>query len=181
MRLFAERGFDAVTIPEIAEAADVSEKTVCNYFPHKGDLFFDEGDQVLAELLFTVSNRAAGASALDAVQAFIAGRAEWAAGRRPARPSPQFRRLIASSPALQAAQRRMFAGYETALAGLLAAETGAAPGSAEPFVAAAALVAVLRAAFEAPAADQQAARHQTAAAAGLLRAGLGSYAVATRQ
>ena len=75
----------------------------------------------------------------------------------------------------------MFAGYETALAGLLTAETGAAPGSAEPFVAAIALVAVLRAAFEAPADGREAARHQTAAALHLLRAGLGGYAVATRQ
>jgi len=136
MRMFAERGFDAVTVSEIAEAADVSEKTVYNYFPREAGLFFDEGDQLLSELLFMLRNRAAGQSALDAVQSFIAGRAEWAAGRRPARPTPQFRRLIAESPALQAARRQMFARYETALAGLLAAETGAAPGSAEPFVAA---------------------------------------------
>jgi hypothetical protein len=40
---------------------------------------------------------------------------------------------------------------------------------------------VLRAAFEAPADGRQAARHQTAAALNLLRAGLGGYAVATRQ
>jgi AcrR family transcriptional regulator len=181
MGLFAERGFDAVTVAEIAEAADVSEKTVYNYFPHKADLFFDEGDQLLAELLFMLRARAAGQSALDAVQGFVAGRAEWAADRRPARPTSQFRRLIADSPALLAARRRMFARYETAVAGLLAAETGAAPGSAEPFVAAAALVAVLRAAFEATAADRQAAHHDTAAALRLLRTGLGGYAVAARR
>jgi AcrR family transcriptional regulator len=181
MRLFAERGFDAVTVTEIAEAADVSEKTVYNYFPRKAGLFFDEGDELLAELMFTLRNRAAGQSALDAVQTFVAGRAEWAAGRRPARPTPQFRRLITESPALQAARRQMFARYETALTGLLAADTGAAPGSAEPFVAAVALVAVLRAAFEAPAADRQAARNEAADGLRLLRTGLGGYAVAARR
>ena len=40
MRLFMERGFDAVTIAEIAEAADVSVNTVFNHFPTKEDLFF---------------------------------------------------------------------------------------------------------------------------------------------
>lgn len=181
MRLFAEHGFDAVTVPEIAEAADVAEKTVYNYFPHKAALFFDEGDQVLAELLFTLRNRPAGQSALDAVQTFVAGRAEWAADRRPARPTRQSRRLIAESPALQAARRQMFVRYETAVAGLLAAETGAAPGSAEPFVAAVALVAVVRAAFEASPGDGQAAHHGAAAGLRLLRNGLGGYAIAAHR
>ena len=35
MRLFLERGFDAVRVAEIAEACGVSEKTVFNYFPTK--------------------------------------------------------------------------------------------------------------------------------------------------
>ncbi len=39
--LFLERGFDAVTIAEVAEAADVSVNTVYNYFPAKEDLFLD--------------------------------------------------------------------------------------------------------------------------------------------
>ena len=38
MELFMERGFDSVTVAEVAEAADVSEKTVFNYFPTKEDL-----------------------------------------------------------------------------------------------------------------------------------------------
>ena len=40
-RLFFERGFDAVTVDEIAEAADVGRMTVFNHFPRKEDLFFD--------------------------------------------------------------------------------------------------------------------------------------------
>ena len=47
------------------------------------EMFFDEAGDVLAELLAAVRYRAAGQSAVDAVAAFVAGRAEWAAGRRP--------------------------------------------------------------------------------------------------
>ena len=40
--LFLERGFDAVTVAEVAQAADVAVQTVFNHFPAKEDLFFDE-------------------------------------------------------------------------------------------------------------------------------------------
>lgn len=53
-RLFIERGFDTVTIDEIAEAADVGRMTVFNHFSRKEDLFFDrdeEGREVLRTAL----------------------------------------------------------------------------------------------------------------------------------
>jgi len=53
-RLFFERGFDAVTVDEIAEAADVGRMTVFNHFPSKEDMFFDldeEGRETLREAL----------------------------------------------------------------------------------------------------------------------------------
>ena len=39
-RLFAECGFEQVTVAQVAEAADVAEATVFNYFPTKEDLFY---------------------------------------------------------------------------------------------------------------------------------------------
>lgn len=179
MRLFLERGFDQVSVADVAAAAGVAEKTVYNYFPVKAGLFFDEGDALLEELLAAVRNRAAGQSALDAVRRYIDGRAEWAAGRRPSAPTGRFRQLIADSAALQAYRRQMFARYESALAEQLAAETGAAYGSAEPFVAAVALVAAVRAAFEASGTGGgRSRREETGRALDLLAAGFAGYAIA---
>lgn len=175
MRLFTERGFDKVSVAEIAAAADVAEKTVYNYFPAKAELFFDEAGDILAELLAAVQYRAAGQSALDAVATFLAGRGEWAAGRRPEQPTRRFRQLIAESSALQAQQWLMFARYETALAGLLAEETGVPAGSVQPFIVAVALIGVLRAAFEATPSKSQG-QDPVSAALGLLAGGLASYA-----
>jgi AcrR family transcriptional regulator len=180
MRLFAERGFDQVSVADIAAAAGVAEKTVYNYFPVKAKMFFDEADDILAELLAAVQYRAAGQSALAAVATFLAGRAEWAAGRRPEQPTTGFRQLIADSTALQAQQRLMFARYETALATLLAKETGVPAGSVQPFIAAVALIGALRAAFEASPAENTG-QDPASAALGLLADGLASYARAAQQ
>jgi AcrR family transcriptional regulator len=67
-RLFIERGFDQVTVDEIAEAADVGRMTVFNHFPRKEDMFFDrdeEGREMLREAL---RQRNAGVSPLEALR-----------------------------------------------------------------------------------------------------------------
>ncbi|WP_031073776.1 TetR/AcrR family transcriptional regulator [Streptomyces sp. NRRL S-118] len=65
--LFLERGFDAVTIAEIARAADVSVNTVYNYFPAKEDLFLDRGQGIVDRVSRWVRGRRTGESAAAAV------------------------------------------------------------------------------------------------------------------
>lgn len=60
LRLFTERGFDAVTVAEVARAADVSVGTVFNYFPAKEDLFFGQMEVFEAALVDAVRARAFG-------------------------------------------------------------------------------------------------------------------------
>ena len=68
-RLFAERGFDAVTVAEIAAAADVSEKTVFNHFPTKEDLAFAGREEGIAQLVADITERPPGTSVLDVFRA----------------------------------------------------------------------------------------------------------------
>ncbi len=52
--LFFERGFDHVTVDDIAAAAHVGRMTVFNHFPRKEDMFFDldeEGREILRQAL----------------------------------------------------------------------------------------------------------------------------------
>src|SRR5918999_2207519 len=68
-RLFAERGFDSVTVSEVAAAAVVSEKTVFNHFATKDDLAFAGREERLKRLLADVRERPPGASVLDVFRA----------------------------------------------------------------------------------------------------------------
>lgn len=65
--LFLDRGFDEVTIAEIAEAAEVSVNTVYNYFPAKEELFFDREDEMVDRYPRFVRERAPGQSAAHAI------------------------------------------------------------------------------------------------------------------
>ena len=70
-RLFAERGSEAVRVSEVAEAADVSEATVFNYFPTKEDLFYSGLEAFEEALLAAVRDRPAGESILAAFGRFV--------------------------------------------------------------------------------------------------------------
>jgi AcrR family transcriptional regulator len=119
-QLFAARGFDHVTVAEVAAAAGVSEKTVFNYFPTKEDLFFDEVDEREAALLAAISERKPGESipaALRRVQVTDCGRM-CNPGFAP------FARIIEESPALRAKELEIMARFNRALAEAIERELG---------------------------------------------------------
>ncbi|WP_131195770.1 TetR/AcrR family transcriptional regulator [Lichenihabitans psoromatis] len=67
-RLFIERGFDAVTVDEIAEAADVGRMTVFNHFPRKEDMFFDQDQEARDALLSAVRMKNQDMTAIEALR-----------------------------------------------------------------------------------------------------------------
>jgi AcrR family transcriptional regulator len=64
MKLFMERGFDEVTIAEVAEAADVSINTIFNHYPTKEDLFFGSDETMETELTRVAQGRRPGESVI---------------------------------------------------------------------------------------------------------------------
>jgi AcrR family transcriptional regulator len=116
--LFAERGFDRVTVAEVAEAAGVSEKTVFNYFPTKEDLFFDEVPARQAALVAAVTDRGVGQSVPEALR-----RLQLAQCERMASPDfATFARIMDESPALRAKELEVMADFERVLAEALEQE-----------------------------------------------------------
>jgi AcrR family transcriptional regulator len=70
-RRFAERGFEAVTVAEVAREAGLAEKTVFNYFPTKEDLFYSDLEAFEEELIGAIRGREPGKTALDAFADFM--------------------------------------------------------------------------------------------------------------
>jgi AcrR family transcriptional regulator len=187
MELFLARGFDDVTIADVAGAAGVSRKTIFNYFPAKEDLVFHEGRERRAALIEAIRSRPAGEPLIapfrrttieyldrvehGSVDALVA-----------------VPRLVAASPALRS---RLAIGWEkeaAELAPVIAEETGAAVGDLLAMVVARTLAWTHRLTFRAAfmrllaGEDQRTVaadlREQATRAYDLLEAGLGGYGVA---
>jgi len=141
-RMFRERGFDAVTVDDVAREAAVSRKTVFNYFPAKEDLFFSGLELFEAELLEAVRTRGRDESILAAFTRFVTEASGLLAedGLDAGERLYTINRLVAGSPALIAREQRIHAAYTDALAGLIAEETHTPAGDIAPWVAAHAMM-----------------------------------------
>jgi len=141
-RLFAQRGFEAVPVAEIAKEAEVSEATVFNYFPTKEDIFYSRLEAFEQQLIESIRDRAPGESVLDAFGRFVTTPRGLLAARDPEQVEhlATITRVIADSPALLAREQQIYAKYTGSLARFLATETGASAGDIEPWVVARALI-----------------------------------------
>jgi AcrR family transcriptional regulator len=124
LRLFLERGYDAVSVREIADAADVSTTTLFKHFPAKEALVFDEDSDQEARLIAAVRERPEGRSipaalrehALTARLAAADGGTGFSA----------FAALVAGTPALRDYAQNMWLRHTAALARAIAEESGLA-------------------------------------------------------
>ncbi|MEU5418136.1 TetR/AcrR family transcriptional regulator [Streptomyces sp. NPDC001407] len=122
LRLFLERGYDQVSIRDIADAADVSTTTVFKHFSGKEALVFDQDADRESALVTAVRQRAAGQSVLDALRQHaldtwlpIATHPQWEA----------FTELVDSTPALRAYADHMWTRHTDSLSAAIADEVGA--------------------------------------------------------
>jgi AcrR family transcriptional regulator len=137
MSLFFERGYDSVTVADVARLAGVSVATVFNYFDTKEDLFFDEVDPLQAELVAAVRNCPPGASVLLALQEQVIY--QLTAGRTEADSEEvtRFHAAIVQSPDLQRREQHIQLLRRQVLTSALADALGVDAGSVTAELAAA--------------------------------------------
>ncbi|MCT9933672.1 TetR/AcrR family transcriptional regulator [Planotetraspora sp. A-T 1434] len=145
MGLFLQRGFDNVTVAEIARVADVSVNTVFNYFPAKEDMFLDRSEAAEGMLAQVVRDRRPGETVVEALRrdffdALDTG--DWRYGMTEG--SDMFARRVRESPTLVARLQVLDVERELRLARELADATDADPDDLTPYIVAAQLCAVVR-------------------------------------
>jgi AcrR family transcriptional regulator len=118
MRFFATRGFDRVTVAEVAAEAGVSEKTVFNYFPTKEDLFYDEVPERARRLADAIRSRPEGESIVATLRRLQIGEC----GRLCSPGFAIFARVIEESQALQAKELEIMSQFVQAVSDALAEE-----------------------------------------------------------
>jgi AcrR family transcriptional regulator len=143
--LFLERGFQAVTVAEVAAAAGVSKVTVFAHFPRKEDLLLDRGPEALTLVRAAVRDRPPGVGPVPALRALavnLAGESHplsgLTAGSRP------FLRTVAASPELISRARELLDELEQDLGALLAPELAGAGDAADARLLAALIIAAYR-------------------------------------
>ena len=136
-RLFRERGFERVTVDDIAAAAEVGRMTVFNHFPRKEDMFFDRDEEGRALLRDALRDRDPGVSPVETYRRL--------AHRLVAAGSPvvefsvdsqAFMATIAASVALQARARAIRDEVAQVLAGAMAESVGRPAGDSDAQLAA---------------------------------------------
>ena len=143
--LFEKKGFDRVSVAEIARAADVSEVTVFNYFPTKEDLFYGGMEFFEEQLIESVRSRPKGDSAVKAFRRRLLVGADRLESKPSAEAILKAAQLVSASPSLVARERALVERFTARLAQLLAQETGADAEDVEPLTVASALMATHRA------------------------------------
>jgi AcrR family transcriptional regulator len=141
MKLFDERGFENVTIAEIAAAADIAPRTFFSYFPAKEDVVFHDFDLVFDAIRRRIDERAEDETTMDALRAFVVGLLAEFDHSDPAEQCR--RRVVAGSPALQQHDRELVGRIEHVIAEGLARDLGVEPSSLRARVVAAAAAAGL--------------------------------------
>jgi AcrR family transcriptional regulator len=142
-KLFAERGFQATTVAEIAAAADIAPRTFFAYFPSKEAVVFHDFDGLFASLKETIEGRPEAETAIDALR-------RWLDDSLPlhhdeGEEAEVRKRMCIDEPSLSAHQQHLLSKLEDILRDGVARDLGDSPDRLRPKLVAAAAVAALQA------------------------------------
>ena len=139
LELFAERGYDSTTLAEIAEAADVSPRTIFSYFESKEDILFCTESGYIETVREAVERRPAGTTTVDALREFVSSLPP------PDETAVLRKRVVAASPDLQLKLRAHIGLLEDVFAESFAKDLGAGPDDIRPGLIAASMTAAFAA------------------------------------
>jgi AcrR family transcriptional regulator len=143
MRLFAERGFEATTIADIAAAADIAPRTFFSYFPSKEEAVFAKFEPAFESFDRAMRERPPGTNALEALREWLVGMAsEFMGDVETAKLEARLRR---ESPAVAACDLKHMRQFERRLAEAVGDDFGEPADALRPRLVAAAAVAALQA------------------------------------
>ena len=137
--LFAERGYHATTLSDVAEAADVSTRTIFSYYASKEDIVFCDFPSIKEALARALAERPAGKDALETVRDFILSVDLERGGEGHRR----WERIIASDDTLRSHKRARLAEIEEVVAGAIADDLSAGEDDVRPQLVAASLIAAM--------------------------------------
>jgi len=139
IELFAERGYDEATLAEIAEAADVSPRTIFAYFDSKEEILFCDAPAQLEELRHALAQRPEGSTTIDALRGLLSSIPP------PDELAMLRKRIILASPALNLKLRARVAELEPVLAESFAKDLGSDPDDVRAVLIAASATAAFKA------------------------------------
>ena len=138
LELFADRGYDATTIADIAAAAEVAPRTVAMYFPSKQDIAMARFSQSIDELTSALREGSPGESGTAVISRWLQGGADATEDLK-----LLSARMFAANPELNALRTARMASAIAEGAARIASDTGSAPSDPGPRLAAVATAAIL--------------------------------------
>ena len=135
LKLFTERGYEQTTLAEIADAADVSTRTIFSYFQSKEDILFCDEPAFYEGLRTALEERPEGVTTIDALREFLF------ASEKHEADNMLRKKIIGESESLRLAERARFARAEQLIADSIAKDLDAEPGDLRPALVAASMTA----------------------------------------
>jgi AcrR family transcriptional regulator len=154
LELFAERGYHETTLADIADAADVSRRTIFSYFENKEDILFCEEGASIDGIKEMLERRPPGTTTVEALREFIAS------APPPDEEALLRKKIVAANPELLMRGRAHIAGLESVLAESIAKDLGAGPDDVRPALIAASMIAAFTAVREQFQAEDDAGNHE---------------------
>jgi AcrR family transcriptional regulator len=174
-RLFSERGFDGVTVAEIATEAETSVQTIFNYFPTKEDLLLNGRRIHEGMFLAAIAERPKGMTVIEAARRRVLAAAEEFSRLDPTR-AGQLRSIVLNTPSIFMRIRALSSATEAEIVRIIAEDAGAEPGDPRPRIVASMLLTLSHLAYFPSTDGIGVVQGRIEAAFDLLANGIGGYA-----